>query len=157
MPEPLLHIALYQPEIPQNTGNIGRLCVALGARLHLVQPLGFDVSEKAVRRAGLDYWHALDLVVHGDAEAFFQWAAPRRTLLYASRPTAPYTAVRHREGDVLLFGPETVGLPKTLCEARGSFHIPMPGPTRSLNLANAVAIVSWEALRQLRPALFEAV
>jgi tRNA (cytidine/uridine-2'-O-)-methyltransferase len=153
VPEPLLHVALYQPEIPQNTGNIGRLCVGLGARLHLIRPLGFDISEKAVRRAGLDYWRHLDLVVHDDAAAFFDWSAGRRCWLFAARASTPYTSVRYEEGDVLLFGPETVGLPKALTAARGAVGIPMPGPVRSLNLSNAVAIATWEALRQLRPGL----
>lgn len=150
-----LHIALYHPEIPQNTGNIGRLCVAVEATLHLVHPLSFDTSEKAVRRAGLDYWRHVALVEHRDEAAFWRWAEGRRVLAYSSHGERSYTACRHLPGDVLLFGRETVGLPRELVERLGGWRIPMTGPVRSLNLANAVSIVTYEAYRQLRPALFE--
>ncbi len=148
MDEPLLHIVLYQPEIPQNTGNVGRLCLGLSARLHLIPPLGFDLSERAVRRAGLDYWKNVDLTVHKDAEAFWAWSVGRRLWLFSSHGARVYTDIEFADGDVLMFGCETSGLPKALCEARGSWFIPMPGGTRSLNLPNAIAIVAWEALRQ---------
>jgi tRNA (cytidine/uridine-2'-O-)-methyltransferase len=149
-----LHLALYHPEIPQNTGNIGRLCVGIGATLHLVRPISFDTSEKAVRRAGLDYWRHVDLVDHESEAAFWAWAEGRRIHLYSSHGTAPYTRCRHQEGDVLLFGRETVGLPPELVAERGAWKIPMTGPIRSLNLANAVTLVAYEALRQVRPELF---
>lgn len=152
MPE--LHVALYHPEIPQNTGNIGRLCLGIDATLHLVHPLSFDTSEKAVRRAGLDYWKDVRKVEHPDEDAFWAWVGERRVHLFSSHGAAPYTRARYAWDDVLLFGKETVGLPPELVAARGAWHIPMPGTTRSLNLANAVAVVSYEALRQLRPALF---
>jgi tRNA (cytidine/uridine-2'-O-)-methyltransferase len=148
---PRFHIALLRPEIGPNAGNAGRLCLGIGARLHLIGPLGFSTDEKAVRRAGLDYWRAVDVMEHADEAAFWSWAEGRRVLLYSARASAPYTAARHQPGDVLLFGPESVGLPAELVEARGAYSIPLPGPVRSLNLANAVAVVAYEALRQLEP------
>ena len=151
---PDLHVALYHPEIPQNTGNIGRLCLGLDATLHLVRPLSFDIDEKAVRRAGLDYWKHVKLVEHTDEDAFWAWVADRRIHLYSSHGERPYTTCRYERGDVLLFGRETVGLPPELVASRGAFHIPMIGPIRSLNLANAVSVVCYEALRQLEPDLF---
>ncbi len=149
-----LHVVLYHPEIPQNTGNIGRLCVGIGAALHLVRPLSFDTSEAAVRRAGLDYWKLLDLTEHEDEAAFWAWAAGRRVHLYSSHGAEPYTRARYERGDVLVFGRESVGLPPELVAERGAFQIPMTGPVRSLNLSNAVAVVTYEALRQLSPELF---
>jgi tRNA (cytidine/uridine-2'-O-)-methyltransferase len=153
---PELEIVLYQPQIPQNTGNVGRLCVGIEARLHLVHPLAFDTSEKAVRRAGLDYWRSVDLVEHRTPEAFWEWLGERRFYLYSAAGSHPYTAAVHAPGDALIFGCETTGLPRELVERHGASRIPCPGPIRSLNLANAVAIVAYEALRQLRPALFQA-
>lgn len=153
---PDLHIVLYHPEIPQNTGNIGRLCLGIDASLHLVHPLSFDISEKAVRRAGLDYWKHVRLVEHVDEAAFWAWAADRRVFLFSSHGERPYSAVRYQPGDVLVFGRETVGLPADLVAARGACSIPMIGPIRSLNLSNAVSIVAYEATRQLVPALFDA-
>jgi tRNA (cytidine/uridine-2'-O-)-methyltransferase len=149
-----LHLALYHPEIPQNTGNIGRLCLGIDATLHLVHPLSFDVSEKAVRRAGLDYWKHVRLLEHPDEEAFWAWAAGRRVHLFSSHGKRPYTAIDWQPGDVLLFGRETVGLPKELVAERGAWSIPMIGATRSLNLANAVSIVAYEALQALAPEVF---
>ena len=155
MTEPTLHLVLYCPEIPPNTGNVGRLSVAVGARLHLVHPLGFSLEEKAVRRAGLDYWRHVDLVEHPDADAFWSWCEGRRVHLFSTRGGAPYTRCAYAPADVLVFGPETVGLPRSQVESRGAYHIPMwAGPIRSLNLANAVAIVAYEALRQTRPGRF---
>jgi tRNA (cytidine/uridine-2'-O-)-methyltransferase len=155
MSEPVVHIALYHPEIPQNTGNVGRLALAIGARLHLVHPLSFDTSIKAVRRAGLDYWKDVDLVEHADETAFWTWAHGRRVHLFSSHGTRPYTACAYDRGDVLLFGKETVGLPYELVQARGAWRVPMPGPVRSLNLANAVSLVAYEALRRIEPAWFD--
>lgn len=151
---PDLHVALYHPEIPQNTGNVGRLCLGVDATLHLVHPLAFDTSEKAVRRAGLDYWKQVRLVEHADEAAFWGWVADRPVHLFSSHGARPYTACPYEPGSVLLFGRETVGLPRDLVEARGAWHIPMIGPTRSLNLANAVAVVVYEALQRTEPALF---
>ena len=152
-PEPVLHIVLYTPEIPPNTGNAGRLCLGIGARLHVVHPLGFSIDEKAVRRAGLDYWKHVDLMEHADGDAFWRWADGRRVFLYSSHGTTAYTVPDHQRGDVLVFGRET-GLPRTLVQQHGAYTIPMPGPVRSLNLSNAVAVVTYNALSNVRPELF---
>lgn len=150
-----VHIALYRPEIPPNTGNAARLCVAIGATLHVIHPLGFDMSAKQVRRAGLDHWPHLTLHEHADADAFWAWAEGRAVHLYSSHGRRPHTAAPYAEGDVLLFGPESVGLPREWVEARGAYRIPMTGPVRSLNLSNAVAVVGFAALQQIRPGLFQ--
>lgn len=152
--EPSLHIALLHPEIGPNTGNIGRLCLGLGARLHLIHPLGFQTDDKAVRRAGLDYWHQVDVVEHGSAEVFWTWAEGRTLALFSSRGAKPYTSARFQRGAVLMFGCESVGLPLSLIARMGAWSIPMAGPTRSLNLANAVAVVAYGALQQVEPHLF---
>ena len=154
LPAPLFHIVLLHPEIGPNAGNAGRLCLGLGARLHLVHPLGFQTDSKAVRRAGLDYWKDVDVVEHADDGAFWEWAAGRRLFLYSTHASRPYTRAAHLEGDVLLFGRESVGLPPALVEQHGGWQIPLVGPIRSLNLSNAVAVVAYHALQQVRPALF---
>lgn len=154
MHDPVLHIALLEPEIGPNAGSIGRLCLGVGARLHLVHPLGFQTDEKAVRRAGLDYWKHVDVVEHVDASAFWSWAAGRRVHLFSARAPRPYTALRFARGDVLLFGRESVGLPAELLARHPAWCIPQRGPIRSLNLANAVSVVTYGALQQLDPALF---
>lgn len=153
-PQPLFHIAMYEPEIPQNTGNVGRLCLALQARLHLVHPLGFEVDAKAVRRAGLDYWHQVDVVEHADGDAFFQWVGERRCYLFSSLAEAPYTRIPFAEGDVYVFGRESVGLPQSLVDERGAYALPMIGGTRSLNVSNVASIVAYGALQRIRPSLF---
>jgi tRNA (cytidine/uridine-2'-O-)-methyltransferase len=153
---PLFHVALLHPEIGPNAGNAGRLCLGLGARLHLVHPLGFSTDDKAVRRAGLDYWSQVDVVEHPSADAFFAWAAGRRLFLYSTHARRPYTTARHEPGDVLLFGCESVGLPPELVARHGGWQMPLVGPIRSLNLSNAVAIAAYHALQQLRPELFSA-
>jgi tRNA (cytidine/uridine-2'-O-)-methyltransferase len=152
---PCLHIALYHPEIPQNTGNIGRLCVGVQASLHLVHPLSFSTSEKRVRRAGLDYWKHLALVEHPDEVSFWQWAQGRRVHLFSKKVGPVYTQCPFQWGDVLLFGKETLGLPEQLIEQHGGWRIPMSGPTRSLNLSNAVAVVVYQALQRVDTQLFE--
>lgn len=152
----LFHIALIAPEIPQNAGNIGRLCLNVGARLHLIHPLGFATDEKAVRRAGLDYWKHVDVAEHADTDAFLAWASGRRMYSFSSHGKAPYTTIGFAPDDVLVFGRESVGLAPEWTSKYGSWFIPMVGPTRSLNVANAAAVVAYEALRQLRPALFVA-
>lgn len=152
---PRLHIALVRPEIGPNAGSVGRLCLAIGARLHLVHPLGFQTDEKAVRRAGLDYWHEVDVVEHADLDAFLTWAEGRTLHLYSSRGAHPYTSARYARGDVLVFGSESVGLPLDLLRAHGAWRIPMPGNVRSINLANAVSVVAYEALRAIEPILFQ--
>ena len=152
--DPDLHVVLYNPEIPQNTGNVGRLCVATDLRLHVVHPIVFSMDERAVRRAGLDYWKYVDLQEHADPDAFWAWAEGRRVHLFSSHGTQPYTKCRFERGDVLVFGKETVGLPKDLVAKHGAWSIPMTGPTRSLNLANAASIVVYQALQVVRPAMF---
>ena len=148
-----VEIVLVAPEIPQNTGSIGRLCVATGSRLHLVEPLGFVVDDKHVRRAGLDYWEHVDLVRHATWDAFVAARPPGRLLLFAARPPgSSYTTIRFRSDDVLVFGCESRGLPDPIRAAHpDAIHtIPIASPhVRSLNLANAVAIVLYEGLRQL--------
>lgn len=151
---PRLHIALVEPEIGPNAGSVGRLCLALGARLHLVHPLGFQTDEKAVRRAGLDYWHQVDVVEHADLAAFLAWAEGRKLWMFSSHGARPYSSAPYAAGDVLVFGRESVGLPRDLLRARGALRIPMPGPVRSINLSNAVSIVAWTALQRIEPHLF---
>ncbi len=154
MSDPLLHIVLLHPEIPGNTGNVGRLSLGIGARLHLVHPLGFDPGDKAARRAGIDHWARVDRQEHADAAAFWEWAAGRRLHLFSTKGRHPYTQVRWERGDVLVFGCESVGLPGALLVEHGAWAIPTPGPVRSLNLSNAVAVVAYRALDQLEPGLF---
>lgn len=155
MSAPTLHVVLFQPQIPQNTGSIGRLCVGAGLALHLVEPLGFDISEKAVRRAGLDYWRHVDLSVHPDLPAALAatGAAPNRIFYLSAAAERVYTEVEYRPGDVLVFGRETTGLPRELLADVGGQALSLPrfGPVRSYNLATTVGIVAFEALRQARP------
>jgi tRNA (cytidine/uridine-2'-O-)-methyltransferase len=152
---PRFHIALLHPEIGPNTGNIGRLSLGLGARLHLVHPLGFKTDEKAVRRAGLDYWKHVDVVEHPDAEAFFEWVGERPLHLFSARGARAYTGCAFEQGSVLLFGRESVGLPSALVSRHGAFRIPLEPDVRSLNLANAVAVVGYAALQQVEPGAFD--
>ncbi len=147
----MLNIVLVEPEIPQNCGNIARTCAAVGARLHLIKPLGFDISEKAVRRAGLDYWHLVDVQVYENLEDFFRRNEVKQMWLLSTKAPRRYTEAAYEDGCYLLFGKETKGLPEDFLEAhRGScVRIPMRSAARSLNLSNAVAITVFEALRQL--------
>lgn len=150
--EPILHVVLYEPQIPPNTGNAGRLCVAIGAALHVVHPVPFSMDDKAVRRAGLDYWRHVRLVEHADGAAFWAWAEGRRVHLFSAHGRAPYTEAPIERGDVLVFGREADGLPRDLIARHGAYRIPMqPGPIRSLNLANAASIVCYDAVAKLRP------
>lgn len=151
---PLFHLVMYEPEIPQNTGNVGRLCLGVGARLHLVHPLGFQTDAKAVRRAGLDYWRDVDIVEHADGERFWDWASGRKVYLFSSLAEQSYARIPFAADDVYVFGRESVGLPQALVTAHGAYRLPMVGPTRSLNVSNAAAIVAYAALLRLRPDLF---
>jgi tRNA (cytidine/uridine-2'-O-)-methyltransferase len=148
-----MHVVLVEPEIPQNTGNIGRLCVLTQCQLHLVGPLGFSISDSRLRRAGLDYWPSLKVTRHASLEEL-QEAVPGARFYYVStKATRLYTEVSYRWGDYLVFGCETRGLPRELIEQQPqqSLRIPMWGDkARSLNLSNAAAIVVYEALRQIR-------
>jgi len=146
----MIDIILLEPEIPANTGNIARTCACTGARLHLIRPLGFDISEKAVRRAGLDYWQYVDLSVYDDLDAFFAANGDENLWLATTKAPRSYAEADLR-GDVkLMFGKETAGLPEPLRERYRDrcIRIPMTGPVRSLNLSNSVAVLCYEALRQ---------
>lgn len=149
---PPLNVVLVEPLIPQNTGNIGRLCVGTASILHLIEPLGFDLSEKAVRRAGLDYWSDLELRVHPGWEAYLDSVEPGSRIYGTSRHASRlYTDVRFRAGDHLLFGKETTGLSVAVLDTLGSrvLSVPRMGPVRSHNLGNTASIVLYEALRQI--------
>jgi tRNA (cytidine/uridine-2'-O-)-methyltransferase len=148
----MLNIVLVEPEIPPNTGNVGRLCLATGARLHLVKPLGFSIDDRALRRAGLDYWREVDVRLWDSIEEIFATASPGQRFHFLTTKTArAYWDARFEDGDFLVFGRETKGLPEPLLAARDGecLTIPMPGSTRSLNLATSVGIVLYEAVRQL--------
>ena len=147
----MLNIVLVEPEIPQNCGNIARTCAATRSRLHLVEPLGFDISEKAVRRAGLDYWPMVDLRVYRDLEDLFARNTIEDLWLSTTKGAKAYSHARFQDGCWLFFGKETAGLPASLRDAypHRCIRIPMREEARSLNLANSVAVVAYEALRQL--------
>lgn len=147
----LFDIVLYQPEIPPNTGNIMRLCANAGARLHLIEPLGFDLDDKQLRRAGLDYREWADVRTHGSYDAYLEQQRPQRILALSTHGTTCYSDARPRAGDAFLFGPETRGLPQSILDGidpANCLVIPMCPNNRSLNLSNAVAIVLYEAWRQ---------
>ena len=150
--DPHFHVVLVAPEIPQNSGTTARLCAATSTRLHLVGPLGFSLEDRYLRRAGLDYWPHVDLEVHDDWEAFHEAHGERALRFYSAKAQRSFTSVHYRRGDYFVFGGETRGLPDELLAANveRTYTIPMPGAkVRSLNLANAAAIVLYEALRQL--------
>lgn len=147
-----INIVLIAPEIPQNTGAIGRLCVCLDATLHLIEPLGFQLDEASLRRAGLDYWQYLHYCVYGNWPEFLAMRQPRRLFFASTYGVTPYYDFQFQENDFLIFGNETGGLPGEFYDRyRGQlYQIPMPGVhARSHNLANAVAIVAYEAYRQM--------
>ena len=147
----MLNIVLVEPEIPQNCGNIARTCAATGCRLHLIRPLGFDISEKAVKRAGLDYWNLVEVIDYENLEDFF--ARNQVTGMWCLSTKAPrsYCQAEYHDGCYLFFGKETKGLPESFLEEHreSCVRIPMRENIRSLNLSNAVAITVYEALRQL--------
>ena len=147
----MLNIVLVEPEIPANTGNIARTCAVTRSRLHLVRPLGFDISEKAVKRAGLDYWPMVDITVYDSLQDFLAQHADADMWLTTTKGGRPYTEASFRDGCYLLFGKETAGLPASLREKypERCLRIPMRQDARSLNLSNSAAIVCYEALRQL--------
>lgn len=146
----MLKVVLYQPEIPQNAGNIARTCAATGAQLHLIRPLGFQWGSAKLKRAGLDYWDGVDYIFHDSWAAFTQTLTPQsRVWAFSSKVEQVYSDVRYEADDHLLFGPETRGLPTEVLGRFPAVTIPMPGQGRSLNLAVSVGIGLYEALRQL--------
>lgn len=144
----MLHVALYQPEIPPNTGNIIRLCANSGAKLHLIHPLGFDFDDKQLRRAGLDYHEWADVVHYENIELFQEVNINRRIFVSTTHATEYHTTPSYIDEDMFLFGQETRGLPTWLREQYIGIRIPMKKESRSLNLSNAVAIILYEGLRQ---------
>lgn len=147
----MLNIVLVAPEIPQNTGNIARTCAATGSVLHLVKPLGFDISDRAVRRAGLDYWHLVDVRVYENLAELFSVNNVKQMRLFSTKAPRCYTEADYDDGCFLFFGRETKGLPEEFLNANyeSCVRIPMLEEARSLNLSNSVAVGVFEALRQL--------
>lgn len=147
-----MHVVLYQPEIPPNTGSVARLCAATLTPLHLIEPLGFKIDDKHLKRAGLDYWEFVDLHVHSSWQQFLEKSTGKRLLYFSKKASRSYTQLSFAQDDYLVFGPETRGLPEEwiVLNSERALRIPMMGSgVRSLNLSNAVAIVLYEGLRQL--------
>ena len=145
-----LNIVLYEPEIPSNTGNIGRTCVATGTRLHLIEPLGFRLNEKAIKRAGMDYWSDLDVTTYVNYEEFLEKNPGAKIYMATTKSRQTYTEVSYEPDCYIMFGKESAGIPEEILVKHSDtcVRIPMIGETRSLNLSNSVAIVLYEALRQ---------
>lgn len=144
-----LHIALVEPEIPPNTGNVARLCAATGCALHLIEPLGFRIDDRELKRAGLDYWDALGVVMHPSLDAFLETTSQMRRWFFSTRAQRPYTQATFERGDVLVFGRETKGLPQRVIDSAPdiALRIPMrPNSVRSINLSTAVGVVTYAAL-----------
>lgn len=146
----LINLVLVEPEIPQNTGNIARTCAATGCKLHIVKPMGFTVDDKKLKRAGLDYWHLLGIQYYENLKDFFEKNQGGRFFYSTTKGINTYSDVSYKDGDFILFGKETKGLPEELLveNKESCIRIPMIDEARSLNLSNAVAIVAYEALRQ---------
>jgi tRNA (cytidine/uridine-2'-O-)-methyltransferase len=148
----MLDVVLYEPEIPANTGNIIRLCANSGAHLHLIQPLGFNLEDKKLRRAGLDYHEWVHIRQYANLQDYLERAQPHRVLSLTTKGQTPYDRIRFQQGDALLFGPETRGLPAEFLAKQPpnqTLYLPMRPESRSLNLSNSAAIVLYEAWRQL--------
>lgn len=145
-----MNIVLYEPEIPANTGNIGRTCVATGTRLHLIEPLGFRLGEKEIRRAGMDYWKDLDVRLYMDYADFMKENPGARIYYASTKAIQTYDQVSYREDDFIMFGKESAGIPEEILleNQETAVRIPMKEDIRSLNLSNSVAVVLYEALRQ---------
>ena len=147
-----LHVVLVEPQIPPNTGNVARLCAATGCALHLVEPLGFRIDDRELKRAGLDYWDALGVIVHPSLDALLDAFPPHRRWLLSTRATRAYTEAEFARGDALIFGKETAGLPQALIDAHPdrALRIPMrAGAVRSINLSTAAGVVTYAALARL--------
>lgn len=146
----MIHIVLFEPEIPANTGNIGRTCAATGSRLHLIEPLGFHLSEKAVKRAGMDYWEELDVKTYINYADFFKQNPQAKIYMATTKATKMYTEVSYEEDCFIMFGKESAGIPEEILSnhQEDCIRIPMIGNTRSLNLGNSAAVILYEALRQ---------
>lgn len=144
------NIVLHEPEIPSNTGNIGRTCVATGSSLHLIEPLGFHLTEKNLKRAGMDYWNRLDVTRYMNYADFLEKKGNPKVWFATTKARQKYTDVQFKDGDFIMFGKESAGIPEEILveHPESCIRIPMLGETRSLNLANSVAIVLYEALRQ---------
>lgn len=145
-----MNIVLYEPEMPLNTGNIGRTCVATNTRLHLIEPLGFRLSAKEIKRAGLDYWPHLDVTVYADYQDFLERNPGAKIYMATTKAPHVYTEVSYEPDCYIMFGPESRGIPEEILVKHPdtSVRIPMWGETRSLNLSNSVAVILYEALRQ---------
>lgn len=145
-----MNIVLHEPEIPQNTANIGRSCVVSGARLHLIKPLGFSISEKAVRRAGLDYWKELELFVYDSYAQFLKQNGMPEVIMATTKAFIRYDKISYAPGAYIMFGKESAGIPAEILKSNpgGCVRIPMRADKRSLNLSSSVAVVLYEALRQ---------
>lgn len=147
-----LNIVLYQPEIPANTGNIGRLCVGSGSSLHIIKPCRFLFTDKELKRAGLDYWPKLKLTMHDSLDEFMESLDAQRIFFCTTKTDANYLDRQYQAGDSFIFGPESAGLPKSLLDKypQNCISIPMHPFVRSLNLSNSVAIILYEAIRQIK-------
>ena len=147
-----LHVVLVEPEIPPNTGNVARLCAATGCQLHLIEPLGFRIDDRELKRAGLDYWQHLGVAMHASLDAFLQSTSHLQRWYLSTRAKRPYAGAAFAPGDVLVFGKETKGLPQSLIDAHAdhALRIPQrPGSVRSINLSTAVGVVTYAALAKL--------
>ena len=149
LPHPTLHVVLYQPEIPNNTGNIARLCGAAEVRLHLIHPLGFRVDDRHLKRAGLDYWQEVDVRHYESFTAFLENTFEGRLIAFSAHAPRVYTEAEVGRGDYLIFGPESVGLPPDIRDAYPCYKVPIWGRVRSLNLASTVGIVVYHYLHQV--------
>jgi len=151
MKDHFLNIVLYQPEIPHNTGNIGRLCVGLNSKLHLIEPLGFKITDKNLKRAGLDYWELLDYEIYSSLDDFFQKNKSINFYFASTKACRSYYDIIFKENDFLIFGKESGGLPKNFHDIyrEKGMRIPMSDKIRSINLCNSVAVIMYEAYRQI--------
>lgn len=147
----MFNVVLHEPEIPQNTGNIVRTCVATGSRLHLIKPLGFSVEDKYLKRAGLDYWKDADISYYENYEDFLEKEKPKRVIMATTKAHQVYSDFKFEDGDYIMFGKESAGIPEEILveNEETCVRIPMIGDIRSLNLSNSVAIMVYDALRQM--------